>query len=260
MVQSSETMNRRAFVAGMALLGVTARKHPIAAAAESEPSAPFALARTISPQTRPLLIAHNADTVEQIAASAAAGADIIEADVWHTDDGLLVSHILGIGDWTPPISIAEAVFNAIPLEEWLDSLPTDRTAMFDIKNEAPSTTRMVAQALNNSSGHQSAYLCSPYWPHILAAESYSNLTGVYTVNSEEGLGEIFPLINRSGHRGLSIAKKLVTPEIVMAAHDLGAFVFVWTVNDVSEAQQFANLGVDGITTDLLEDLLAALAD
>jgi glycerophosphoryl diester phosphodiesterase len=257
MVQSSKAMNRRAFVAGLVGLGVTAGTYSLAAAAERP--AFSSIARTESPRTRPLLIAHNADSVDHVAAAAVSGADIIEADVWHTDDGLLVSHILGIGDWTPPIAIAEAVFNAIPLKTWLDALPAGKTAMFDIKNEVASTTRLVAEALTNASETRNAYLCSPYWPHVLAAETYPNLTGVYTVNRAEGLSEIFPLINRSGQRGLSIAKEFVTPEIVLAAHEAGAFVFVWTVNDVSEAQEFAGFGVDGITTDSIGDLLSAFA-
>lgn len=52
---------------------------------------------------------------------------------------------------------------------------------------------------------------------------------------------------------------LVSKETLGAAHDLGAEMFVWTVNDIEEMQRLLRLGVDGIITDYparLRDLLS----
>ena len=43
--------------------------------------------------------------------------------------------------------------------------------------------------------------------------------------------------------------RLVSPETVRAAHQLGLEMFVWTINQAEEMQGFLSLGVDGIITD-----------
>jgi len=55
--------------------------------------------------------------------------------------------------------------------------------------------------------------------------------------------------------------KMVTPEIVAAAHRIGVEVHVWTVNEEAEMRAMLALGVDGIITDFparLRKLLAPL--
>ena len=58
------------------------------------------------------------------------------------------------------------------------------------------------------------------------------------------------------HSGIEV----VTAATVAAAHEVGAFVHVWTVNEVAEMQRLLDLGVDGIVTDradLLKEVLVA---
>lgn len=58
------------------------------------------------------------------------------------------------------------------------------------------------------------------------------------------------------HAGVEV----VTPTTVEAAHEVGVFVHVWTVNDVPEMVRLLDLGVDGIVTDradLLKQVLVA---
>src|SRR3989338_2222137 len=49
--------------------------------------------------------------------------------------------------------------------------------------------------------------------------------------------------------------KLTTAKLVREAHSNGLKVFVWTVNSVSEAQQLAEMGVDGIFSDFPDRLV-----
>ena len=54
--------------------------------------------------------------------------------------------------------------------------------------------------------------------------------------------------------------EVVNPTTVTAAHEVGRFVHVWTVNDVPEMVRLLDLEVDGIMTDradLLKDVLVA---
>ena len=58
---------------------------------------------------------------------------------------------------------------------------------------------------------------------------------------------------------LHVHHALVDEAFVTRAHSLGKAVNVWTVNEADEAQRVTDLGVDVITTDVPEDILAALA-
>lgn len=58
------------------------------------------------------------------------------------------------------------------------------------------------------------------------------------------------------HSGVEV----VTPSTIAAAHECGAFVHVWTVNDAPEMERLLDLGVDGIVTDRADLLKQVLQD
>jgi glycerophosphoryl diester phosphodiesterase len=54
--------------------------------------------------------------------------------------------------------------------------------------------------------------------------------------------------------------RLVTPESVAAAHQLGMEMHVWTVNDENEMRELLALGVDGLLSDYPARLLEVIAE
>jgi glycerophosphoryl diester phosphodiesterase len=66
-------------------------------------------------------------------------------------------------------------------------------------------------------------------------------------------------LRRSGASALMLQHALVTPQAVERAHDLGAPVIAWTVDETSDLERVLGAGVDGIVTNDPATLLATLA-
>jgi glycerophosphoryl diester phosphodiesterase len=65
-------------------------------------------------------------------------------------------------------------------------------------------------------------------------------------------------IARAGHAAVHPDARAVTEELVVRAHDLGLGVNVWTVNDPDHIRRLADMGIDGVCTDVPDVALAAL--
>lgn len=51
--------------------------------------------------------------------------------------------------------------------------------------------------------------------------------------------------------------RVVTPQLIRAAHACGVEVHVWTINDIDEMRRLIAMGVDGIVTDIADQALEA---
>ena len=64
---------------------------------------------------------------------------------------------------------------------------------------------------------------------------------------------------RAGHAALHPYDATVTPELVTACHDAGLRVNVWTVDDPARILELAEMGVDGVVTNVPDVARAALS-
>lgn len=74
-------------------------------------------------------------------------------------------------------------------------------------------------------------------------------------------GDPMELIDRAasaGHRGLHPVSAMVDGALVERAHAAGLFVNVWTVDDPDAIRRLADLGVDGVVTNVPDVALVAL--
>ena len=78
------------------------------------------------------------------------------------------------------------------------------------------------------------------------------LTDSYLVDAPHAL-------NATGARDFWPAREMVDATLVDAIHAAGGRVIVWTVNDPADARRLAALGVDGLCSDVIDEIRAALS-
>ena len=78
------------------------------------------------------------------------------------------------------------------------------------------------------------------------------LTDSYLVDAPHAL-------TAAGARDFWPYREMVDATLVDAIHSAGGRVIVWTVNDPAEARRLASLGVDGLCSDVIDEIRAALS-
>lgn len=85
-------------------------------------------------------------------------------------------------------------------------------------------------------------------------------TGALISDMMQGLDTVRTIAKTVNPDAINPAKKLVTPQFVKLAHDLGMAVNVYTVNDPAEMKALITQGVDGIITNYPDRLLTVLSE
>jgi glycerophosphoryl diester phosphodiesterase len=189
------------------------------------------------------------------------GADGVEVDVWLTEDGTLVcTHDL-------PSAAEQATLATLP--ELLAAVQYFSGAQVVVEAKpvadaavAARTASVLADVLRTSAGN-AAITVSSFDPALLAMirATCADLP-VRTAllgHTEDPAAEVVRRASEDGHDEvhLSLAGVRQTPEAVETAHRLGLSVALWTVNDRSDLQWVAELGVDAVITD---DILTAWSE
>jgi len=209
------------------------------------------------------------NTLASLVDAVRAGADGIECDVRRTADGALALHhdavIEGVGT-VAELTVAQLPERVPLLEAVLDALQGSRLNL-EIKNlpHEPGydpeelTARQVATLLAERGGQDSV---------IISSFTSAALDAVVGIDPDLPTGFLTTAdydqdkaLGRAVERGWSALHphhRAVTAALVAAAHDQGLAVNTWTVNDPDEARRLAGIGVDGVITDAVGAILAAL--
>jgi len=181
------------------------------------------------------------------------GADGVEVDVWLTEDGTLVcAHDLGsVADRSALATLPEllaAVEQAAGAQIVVEAKPVADPVV------AARTAAAVADVLRSSAG-SAAVTVSSFDAALLAMirAACADLPVRTALLGEkwQPAAEIVARAHAAGHDEAHLPLVAVrrAPETVETARQLGLSVSIWTVNDRSDLQWVAGLGVAAVITD-----------
>ncbi|HEX8559765.1 MAG TPA: glycerophosphodiester phosphodiesterase [Pyrinomonadaceae bacterium] len=228
--------------------------------------------------------------------AAALGADVVETDVRATSDGeLVVIHDSTVERTTDgagrvsALTLAElkrldAAFRFTPdggrsfplrgrgvtvstLREVFDALPRLRfniepkqadppvvAALCRLIRERDMTTRVLVAAFSDSTMERFRREC----PEVATSASTSEVASFLALQ-RAGLGRSYsPRMQALQTPESAAGARLLTEDLLRAAHERNLRVHVWTVNAEDDMRRLAALGVDGVMTDYPDRLLKVL--
>lgn len=232
------------------------------------------------PPARPALIAHRGmprrhreNTLPGFVAATAAGADGWELDVHATADGVVVVH----HDPVLPAAAGQLAGASIARLQWAELAEAvvgtagERVPTLDavlaaaapgiavyVEVKAAGLPDLVLATLRRHPGVQAAVHCFDHRVSLqLQALDPSVPVGIL---SESYPVDIAHALRSARARDFWPHRSMVDQDMVNAVHGAGGRVIVWTVNDVREAVALAALGVDGICTDVVDDMRFSFGD
>jgi glycerophosphoryl diester phosphodiesterase len=165
---------------------------------------------------------------------------------------------LDLGKWKDPMWEGEQI---VTLSEALATIPRGKRMFVDVKSD----TRIVEPMLKafDDSGHHPHQIVVIAFSHELAAKTkrLRPRTPVYWLegfSQDNQTGEWSPTMETVVERAveanldgvnLRFAGPATAEDDVALIREAGLGYYIWTVNDLDDAQKAIEMGVDGITTD-----------
>jgi glycerophosphoryl diester phosphodiesterase len=206
------------------------------------------------------------NTVEAFRAAATLGANWVELDVRRTADGALaVHHDAHLGDGRAIVDLAAADLpaNVPSLAEALEAC-RPLGVNVEIKNSPHDVDFDVTAALVEpmvsviAECSQPILVSSFHGPTLdrVRVVDPSVATALLTFDLSDPSRTISDAV-AAGHVALHPFDRTVTHELVELVHQAGLTINVWTVDDPARIEELAEMGVDGIVTNV-PDIAAAV--
>ena len=211
--------------------------------------------------------AYPENTAEAFRAARALGATWVELDVRRTADGLLaVHHDAHLADGRAIVeltaaqlpshvpSLAEALDACVPLGVNVEIKNSPNDADFD-----PSAALVDPVVVDIRAGSVAVIVSSFHPPTLDRVREID--PSIETAQLTFDLSDPERVIERvvdAGHVALHPFDATVTGDVVSLAHEAGLRINVWTVDDPARMVDLAEMGVDGIVTNVPDVAVAAL--
>lgn len=209
-----------------------------------------------------LAVAHRAaNSLAGLEAAAAAGADVVEADVHVSRGHLEVRHSKSLGPlpwlWDRgPWELTPRSVVQLQLGELLDALTGDAALMLDLKGAGRVGAR-TASVLHQQRPAREVLLCARWWPSV---DRFAGADWARPVLSVRHAGELFRLRRRlrAGRPpyGVSVHGSLLSGPVVAELRDRVELVMTWGVDDLARLERVLALGVNGVISSSSEVLRA----
>ena len=190
------------------------------------------------------------NTLASFALALEAGADGIELDVHVSKDGVVVvNHDPTLGtdaeERLSDLTAQDLGRRGIPtLDDVCELIGTRATLYVEAKGE-----RSASAIVECLTAHQvRAAVHSFDWSIVRAVRSLAPAIPVGLLVDNAGL-DIASLAREHSVRDIWPSRDLIDASLVAAAHNAGARVIAWTVNQPDDARRLRALGVDGLCTD-----------
>jgi len=203
-------------------------------------------------------LAFKENTLEAFIHAVALGSDWIELDVWLASDGnVVVHHDQTVGT---DLHIQEVTVEDLPNDVPLLGAAVEACAgahmNIELKvSESTFTQKLVDSVLDviGSASHDQEFLLSSFSRDVLeyarAASSTVQL-GFLTIGDFKEKKDFLQGLKLSGFQSVHPHHLVVDEDFVVASHEYGLEVNVWTVNDEDRMEELIGYGVDGIITDV----------
>jgi len=181
-------------------------------------------------------------------------ADGVELDVRRHESGVLaIAHdpVLGapLAPSVPDLATALDACEGMRVNIEIKNYPGDPD--FD---EDETLAQRVVELLHERAGRDEVFVSSfgiRCIDRVKALDSsISTAFLVMHAPDDDVIGRIVDRTRRHGHSGVNPHHEGVTPHLVELAHARGYAVYVWTVDDPDRIRQLAEMGVDGIVTNV----------
>lgn len=212
---------------------------------------------------RPLLFAHRAgNRLDALAPAAAAGAHLIEIDVWFHRGRVEVGHDKTLG----PIplrwdrwSLAFGWRRTLVVADILGALPADVAPMFDLKGTDPRLPSALQRLIEEHLPGRPYAVSSQNWSYLDEFLGIEEARVIRSVGSARALQQMRTDLDAWTGAGIGFDVELLVPAVIEELRERTPLLVTWTINDLEQAQRLVEQGVGGIITDSLTVVRALAA-
>jgi glycerophosphoryl diester phosphodiesterase len=209
-----------------------------------------------------LAIAHRSgNTLDGLRAALDAGVDLVEADVHAYRGRLEVRHLKTMGGlpylWDRGVLMHRRAYERLELADLVSALGGDARLMIDLKGVHPRLAGSVARLLREQAPDGELTVCTKHWGMLDAFDV--PVRRVLSASNRRGLARLRRRLALGPAYGVSVHRRLLTPELVEEVQRSVEVVMTWPVDTDEALADARRLGVDGVISKdlgLLERVLA----